>query len=349
MFLSLNSRYQKYLPTIPELGIPKLSTAKLQCDLHNDDLLLNLSSRWTSNDHLDTGRFFSESIFEQNVCSGPTFTATDHTSQFKFLETSDEISTDSRMGAGFTDVNTSYRDNISNAIAFSVIQIIFIVVDIIVLMYRCTRTYTSAKMLQQGFRETKLLEFHKGKGKEKLLIIHENVLRQVAINPAHNSHSTEEKELSSFEYTNNSIPQYATNDSHRGMLSSSQQPTTPQHHLNTHVNHANRSSVPTTTANTAPGGVDTESMKAVHVTAIRDEDARKWTQRRRCYYFHVMLNIAQSNAIPKILVGVIFFIIFYVIVDLLYIAISDGSAIAEMGAFQVGISANCTIFFLLKY
>ena len=325
-------RYQALLPTIPTLNIPTLSAAHPQCDLYNDDLFLNITTRHIPNHHLDTSRFFADDLPGQTRSSGPTFTATDHASQFNFLAKTKQRSTVNANSGSFSgDFNS--HDYLSNAYVFSVIQVIFVVVDIIVLMYRCSRTYTSAKMLHQGFRETKVLEFHKGKANEKLLIIHEHVLRQVGTEPSHNSHSTEEKELSSFEYTNtnSSIPQYSTNDSHRRMLPpQSTTHTTPQHHLNTHV-HTNNCAASTTTT----GVTSSVVPKSVHVTAIRDEDARKWTQRRRCHYFHAALNIAQSEAIPKILMGVIVFIIFYAIVDLLYLAIDDGTTLAELGAFQV--------------
>ena len=337
-------RYQTARPNIPKLEIPNLDISKPHCDLHNDDLLLNLSSRLISNHQLDTSRFFSGQLPSQGQSSGPTFTATDHASQFNFLgpSSSQPISSTRNTHSIIPNDEMGSLEHLSDAFAFSVVQIIFIVVDVIVLMYRCSRTYSSAKLLQEGFRETKVLEFHKGKAKEKLLIIHEHVLRQVAVEPSHNSHSTEEKELSSFEYTNNtncSAHQYSTNDSHRRMLPAHQSNSTPQHQINTHVHHTNSCAATTTTTamvgGTGVASANSSAPRSVQVTAIRDEDARKWTQKRRYHYFHVVLNIAQSNAVPKILIGVIVFLVFYVVVDVLYLALADGETLAELGAFQV--------------
>ena len=130
--------YEKY-PKTPHHPIPRINLDHLECENSS------YSQKNSSGAHqLDASRFFAPSLPGKSI-RGPTFHSRDVDEEYRFL-----IPSELFYPPEFTFSFTEFLNHSD----FQLLNVLFLVLDILLIVYRCSRTYTTASTLCQGFKDT---------------------------------------------------------------------------------------------------------------------------------------------------------------------------------------------------
>ena len=134
-------RYYEKHPDIPHHPVPSITITNPQCGIPTPNRLNGTINLQTSAHHLDTTRFLAPHLPGRSV-RGPTFRTRSVDEEYRFL-TPAELHHASEFSFSF--------DPLIESINLQAVNIVFMVLDILLIAYRCSRTYLTAKKLCHGF------------------------------------------------------------------------------------------------------------------------------------------------------------------------------------------------------
>lgn len=189
----------------------------------------------------------------------------------------------------------------------AVLRVILIVLDILILIYRASRTYMTTKTLCQGFEETKTIPADK-----KLLKEVEKLHDQMQTGACRTGPSTTDSELSA---TQLNLPDYLTNiESHKRMIH------------------------PMSNSNTAHNGNHISGHYSGGGKKV--DNVNRWTKKQSvCHRF---INLMQNSIFPKMAIGLAMLTLYIILVQLVSIFFSADVFVDVNGfrSFLVGLDTR---------
>ncbi len=287
------------LPKIQKFPAQRVVPGQPTCDSPPDHSFHNMSVMAAVRRHINSARFMSPHLPGSSVRGPSVKMANNHHEEYKYLAPPENAP---------DKIDLFSFDNMVQSLSLGLLKLLFIVLDIIILVYRCSRTFMVARTLCQGFDETRMLSGKEAKNKLK-------EHKKMDENRLFDSHRTAESSLVDRDYTGNAteynIPDYMTNiESQRSMLPPP---------------------VPNCSNNTQNG-----SKMAHHYGATSSDHSAPWgpasAPKSNCK--DTILRILQSATIPKIVMGIIIVVLFCFIVDAVLLLFS-ADMMADMHAFQM--------------
>ena len=134
---------------MPILPSPTIDPTSLSCDLASMERITNTSTNLPTH-QLDFSKYFAPHLPGKSIL-GPTFTDThvEIDDEYKFLAPMEIVQP--------VDYAFSVEDLVKS-VDIQMLKVIFIVLDVIIVVYRCTRTYMTIVSLCCGFEESTVCE-----------------------------------------------------------------------------------------------------------------------------------------------------------------------------------------------
>ena len=136
-------RYGIRRPPYPRLPLPQANHQSPQCDTRADDESNNMTTQ-TPAIELDSSKYFAPHLPGRSL-RGPVFKMEKVEQEYRFLTAADHTK---HQEAQFS------MDDFIDSMDTHILKIIFMVLDILLVIYRLSRTYMTATTLCRGFEES---------------------------------------------------------------------------------------------------------------------------------------------------------------------------------------------------
>ena len=280
-------RYDIDRPKLPAMPLPTIDHRHLKCD--SDGSNHQNASTKAQPQKLDSSKFFAPHLPGKSI-EGPTFKSTYIDEEYKFLSKSEPLS---ELRSAFS------IEEFLQGIDTHLLKIMFLVLDILIVVYRFSRTYMTATTLCRGFEQSVTLrpgeQVLKPALKEQ---DHElqNLRNQAkhmspGVRTSEHAYLKDDKDTMDTTLTDYS----ATLDSQKSML----QPKTNSTALHPFVQN------------------DVGGTKLVDSSR-----SHKWTKKKWDTCKHITGKLLQSTVVPKLLLAFVLLILFYVVVSVLCVVFS---------------------------
>jgi hypothetical protein len=283
--------YHVLLPTVQKFPLPDVELNQPTCDHPPELEFYNMSMMASVGRHINSSRFMAPHL-PGSLIRGPRLRMTNKQEEYKYLYPPE-------MAPDKVDL-FSFDEMLEN-LNIGLLKLFFVVLDVIVLVYRCSRTFMVARTLCQGFDETRMITGKEAKVKQ-------NEHKKAEERRLFDSHV----EIHTSNTGESTIPDYTltTLDSRRAMLP----PTVPNCSNNTQ----NGNKMANHYAATSSTGADTWGSPLKSTTDCRD----------------TILKILQSSTIPKLVMGILLVVLFCYIVDAVLLVFT-AETMGELHAFQM--------------
>lgn len=276
------------------MPLPKISHRHLKCDMpDNDSYNSSLKPKL-----LDSSKFFAPHLPGKSI-EGPTFKSTHIDEQYKFLSKS----------AALADIKAIFSiDEFMESFDVQLLKILFLVLDVLIVIYRLSRTYMTATTLCRGFEESVTLQPGQHVIKAPPLKEHElQNLRNQAKHMAPEERTSCETGYPDRDTVDTTLTDYsATLDSQKSMLQPKTN-STPLHPTYIHND--------------------------VGSTKSNASEPHKWTKQKLDTCKQFTGKVLQSSIVPKLLLAFVLLILFYVVVSVMCVVFSLDT-LEEVDAFR---------------
>jgi hypothetical protein len=205
-------RYGRLLPRSPSFPAPIVDPSRPACDVRANMPFLNMSTMARAAKRINSSRFMAPHLPGRSIV-GPKLKMAEIREEYKYLIPPESAPQKTNL---FT------FDEMTESFNLGLLRLVFIILDVLILIYRISRTFMVARTLCQGFDETKMISGKEVKLTEKKQPKEKKCAdRQLFDGPSDQQRQTVvgEREYSSNAVQDGTLPDYMTSiDSHRSML-----------------------------------------------------------------------------------------------------------------------------------
>ncbi len=283
---------------------PSVDPKHPACDVIANMPFLNMSTMARAARRINSSRFMAPHLPGRSI-RGPTIKMMDIREEYKYLIPPEDAPEKKDL---FT------FDKMTEGLALNLLRIIFAVLDVIVLIYRISRTFIVARTLCQGFEGTRMISGKDIKLKSKQQQnkkMEERHLFDRHTKPRDTNVATDDRDynVQTGNAQDYNIPDYMTNvDSQRSMLPPP---------------------VPNCSNNTQNG-----NKMAHHYTVSSSYRWDPWNTPAPSSCKETILKLLQSSTVPKIVMTLLLLVVFCFIVNCISLVLSV-DMMAEVDAFRM--------------
>ena len=299
-------RYHIRQPRIPQLKVPEIRPGAPCCDLPPSTPFTNMSRTSRPDKHLDSSHYFATPL-PGSVARGPTFKSAHVKEEYRYLP---------------LESNPTAIDGVFSMEAFTgslnleLLRVVLVVLDVLLLIYRCSRTFVTARTFCQGFEETKDITCSRAKMSQEMKSLQAQLRHDNhGVHTTTMDHHAPPVATGTQDYT---VPEYmqTLEGQHHSML-----PATP-HALNSTHNGNKHDHL-------MGAGVSSDHQSSCKYTRHKAKVER---------YKGCLLRLAQCTVIPKLAVGVVVFLLGVLLVQCVQVLLSV-EVMAEVDGFRAFLSS----------